>query len=112
MANANDILLWKFPDCVVQAALEEIPGSVHFGDRWIVFADGFTPPTDSEFAAIEAEYFAKQAINGQLSECYAQRKAAYGPIEDQLDFGSKNGFDALAVRNLAIKAQFPKPEAP
>jgi hypothetical protein len=64
--------------------------------------------SDEERAAEDAKWQAGIA----LRECYKQRRAAYGPVEDQIDFMVKNGAQALIDRNIAIKAQFPKPVSP
>jgi len=86
--------------------------------NWTPFMDGYivwngAPLTEAEVEAKRAEWEASVAADRALSNVITQRKAEYGPIEDQLDmqyWDSVHGTRIWLDHISAVKAKHPKPE--
>lgn len=61
-----------------------------------------------EEAELRAEW-AKNSAESDKKKYISQRMAAYGRVEDQLDFIFHNGLDAWKEKIAKIKEEFPKP---
>jgi hypothetical protein len=77
MADANDVLNWKFPDMVLRRSLEPVDGFVPFDGAFFELTPGAALPTDAELAAIKAEYEAAVA----KSQTNAAIKAQIATLE-------------------------------